>query len=675
MLADSNPIGLFITAIFLLITGITELVVHWSTVWAEIKEVFDDAVEFLRTKFGTLILILLGPLGIFIEIALHWQTLWDGIKSVTTDGVDFFTQTIPAAFDDVVSWFQALPGRVLSVLSSFLDTVFAPLLQAGTWLESHIWSLIDTWFVQVPLRIATALGDFFTAAFAPVLKVGTWLEDNVAQPVLTWFTQLPSRVATDLGDFLGTALAELAGVGTWLEKNVWSPIESFFSGLGTRIATVAGDMWDGVYDAFVTVFNDLIKVWNDSIGSVNFSIPGWVPGVGGDSFGFPKITPIAELTPTRSGGPGRRLLAVPRRRERSRIVHAQSGRQHRVDPGSVGSHRCERRLLVASVRQLGNALPRRGRHRRLDASGIIPAQGPEVLMAGAALLKLELGGLVLDLNDFCRNGFVIQTVDLGYATVRAVTNDLPGQDGADDQSTYFSSRTVQLSGAIVPSKAGSRTRAKDKLAPFLFPSARPTLVYALDCDVDARCLDMRVGQWSNPIDHPGNSTQFSVQWVCPNPISYGVSLNEVDLPLLAGSTEGFSFPHSFPLSFGESDGPSGAGAILNVGTYPSWPLLRIYGPCTDPSVIWVDPISGESLGIQVVFNGLVIADGDYVEVDPTGPTAYLNGDPMANQYNYIDFAATTWGQLAVGPNALRFTASGASVDCVCKVLWRNSYLD
>lgn len=298
------------------------------------------------------------------------------------------------------------------------------------------------------------------------------------------------------------------------------------------------------------------------------------------------------------------------------------------------------------------------------------------MSAGAYVLKLRLGNLELDLNDVDKTGFVISTVDVGMATPRSVTTDLPGQDGQDDQTAYFSFRTVQLNGAIVRRADGkSRTRAMDALAPFLAANARPTLLYALDTDVDVRCLTLRVSQWSNPIDHPENATAFSVQWVCPDPIAYGKSINEVDLGLSSGSEEGFTFPLSFPLAFPHSDGPTGAGIIINVGTYPAWPVLRIFGPCTDPAVIWVDPVSGESTGTQVVFSGLTVLDGDYVEIDTRARTALLNGNPMANRYNFVDFANTSWGQLLQGPNSLRFTASDASTDCVCKVLWRDPFLN
>lgn len=298
------------------------------------------------------------------------------------------------------------------------------------------------------------------------------------------------------------------------------------------------------------------------------------------------------------------------------------------------------------------------------------------MTAGAYVLKLALGTRVLDLMDFDNNGFIISEVDLGGPIPRKVVADIPGQDGQQDDTAYFSGRTIQLNGAIVPTVNGlSRTRAKDKLAPFLWPGVEPTLLYAMDFDVDVRCFGLKVGNLSNPIDHPVNASAFSVQWTCPDPISYGVPTNEVDLTVVAGSSVGFSFPISFPLAFGTSMGPSSGSAVLIGGTYPTWPVLRFFGPITAPSLVFFDG-AGNPTGTQVMFtNGLTIAAGDYLEVDTKNKTAVINGDPMASRYNFLDFANTVWGQLFPGPNVLRYSASGGSPSSTCAVLWRDAFLD
>lgn len=289
-------------------------------------------------------------------------------------------------------------------------------------------------------------------------------------------------------------------------------------------------------------------------------------------------------------------------------------------------------------------------------------------------LLLALGPLSLDLND-TDLGFIVSEFDPGAPQPRAVVTDLPGQDGQDDQTAYFSTRTVQINAALTPDAEGnSRSAVFDTLAPFLAPGARPTLTYAADTDVAPRLLNLRVSQWSNPIDHPGNASAFSIQWVCSDPIAYGLTQDESTVPFSTGSTEGRTYPRIYPLTYPGGGGAPGEATIVNVGTYGAWPILRIFGPCANPAIYWLDPITLLPLGPQVVFTGMNITDGNYVEVNTKNRTALLNGLPSSNQYSFLDFAATTWGPLQPGATVLRFAPSSASTDSEVVLLWTPAYL-
>ena len=269
-------------------------------------------------------------------------------------------------------------------------------------------------------------------------------------------------------------------------------------------------------------------------------------------------------------------------------------------------------------------------------------------------LRLELGSTVLDLNNVDATGFIISTVDLGFAAPRAVTTDLPGIDGVFDETAYFSSRTIQLTGAIVPAAGvGSRSAVMDTLAPFIAANARPTLVYSFDSDTPERRLDLRVGQWGNPIDHPTNATAFAVQWVCPSPFAYSAITNEVDIPFATGSPAGRVYNRTFPQTYPTGGFVGGDAIVTPMGTAASWATLRIFGPCTNQAVYWLDPTTATDLGVQVVFIGLTVADGDYIEVDTRAKTALLYADPMASRYSFVDFSNTAWGPLQPGPNLLK----------------------
>jgi hypothetical protein len=132
---DTNPIGLIITAIGLLLIGIVYLATHWQQVWSDIKGWFDDAVRFLRSGFGDLVLLIAGPIAPILFLALHWQQLWNDAKTFASEAwgviksdilqplADFFTITIPGAFNGVVSFFTSLPGKIASVAKGMWDGI------------------------------------------------------------------------------------------------------------------------------------------------------------------------------------------------------------------------------------------------------------------------------------------------------------------------------------------------------------------------------------------------------------------------------------------------------------------------------------------------------------------------------------------------------------------------
>jgi hypothetical protein len=53
-------------------------------------------------------------------------------------------------------------------------------------------------------------------------------------------------------------------------------------------------MWDGITAPFKAAVNGIAGIWNSTVGSLHFSIPGWVPGVGGKGFDAPTIPTLAQ---------------------------------------------------------------------------------------------------------------------------------------------------------------------------------------------------------------------------------------------------------------------------------------------------------------------------------------------------------------------------------------------
>lgn len=164
-ISDANPIGLIALAVAGLVVGITLLVTHWKAVWGVVKQVADDAWNFIYNGFGKFLLPLLGPAGLIalgaIELAQHWKTIWGGIKQVASDFnqwivndfghslTNFFTQTIPHVFDAFVGFVHS---RLISPFETGLNNL-------GQWIGNRFVIPVDRLFTQtIPNAFHTAVG-------------------------------------------------------------------------------------------------------------------------------------------------------------------------------------------------------------------------------------------------------------------------------------------------------------------------------------------------------------------------------------------------------------------------------------------------------------------------------------------------------------------------------------
>lgn len=68
-------------------------------------------------------------------------------------------------------------------------------------------------------------------------------------------------------------------------EGVWN----FIKGIPDAIAGLGSRLFDVITWPYRTAFNFVSDAWNRTIGGVGFSVPDWVPGIGGRGWSFPKM--------------------------------------------------------------------------------------------------------------------------------------------------------------------------------------------------------------------------------------------------------------------------------------------------------------------------------------------------------------------------------------------------
>jgi len=104
---------------------------------------------------------------------------------------------------------------------------------------------------------------------------------------------------------------------TWFQsiwKAAWGGIKTaavavwdWLRALPGNIASVFSSLASAISAPFRTAFNAVASIWNNTVGSLSFHIPSWVPGIGGDGFSMPKI-PKFHSGGILPGAPGQESL-------------------------------------------------------------------------------------------------------------------------------------------------------------------------------------------------------------------------------------------------------------------------------------------------------------------------------------------------------------------------------
>lgn len=111
-------------------------------------------------------------------------------------------------------------------------------------------------------------------------------------------------------------------------KAVWDWLRAVPDNLGKAFGKIAGV----ITAPFRAAFNLIADIWNNTIGALHFSIPDWIPGIGGKSIDFPDI-PKFHSGGVVPGMPGQEVLAVLQAGET--VTPASQSRSRRGPGGTV----------------------------------------------------------------------------------------------------------------------------------------------------------------------------------------------------------------------------------------------------------------------------------------------------------------------------------------------------
>ena len=173
---NAATLGL-VAAAMVVIAGIVWVATHWKQTWADIKHWFDDAVNFLRSGFGTLVVLITGPFAPLLLLALHWQQVWSGIKDAASTVWDFLR-------DNVFSPLQAIFQTAVIGPLQTLGTIWAFIWGGIQAIVQGVWNILKPIFDAIGTAIHDIVGGVSSIASLPG-KIGGGIAHDL-NPV-NWF--------------------------------------------------------------------------------------------------------------------------------------------------------------------------------------------------------------------------------------------------------------------------------------------------------------------------------------------------------------------------------------------------------------------------------------------------------------------------------------------------------
>lgn len=333
-----------------LATGINNIIesVDWTNLGVVLGAKFSILIKMLGGLFATLDWVSLGS-----ALADAFMGLWNSIDwaqaaKMLSDGVIGLLTTISTAIKKI-DW-QKIGNDVAIFIASVdwngvSDALFDGIGAALGGIAAFIWGLIEEawgsvvdWWHEVAYEDGSfTIEGLLDGIWEAMKGIGTWISEHIFQPFIEGFKDAfgihsPSTVMAEMGGYLISGL--LNGITTaWATLKKWiadalQAITTAFTNAFNNVKKIVSTIWNGILSAIKTVINGIIgaingmisgivKGINAVIGALNklsFTIPDWVPSLGGKSFGFSIGTISAPQIPYLAQGavipPNKEFLAV-----------------------------------------------------------------------------------------------------------------------------------------------------------------------------------------------------------------------------------------------------------------------------------------------------------------------------------------------------------------------------
>lgn len=253
------------------------------------------------------------------KIVLAISELWKNVlEPLIAWIVANVVPVITPILETMVKTVSSIIGTIADILSSIMETL-GGIIDFITGIFTGDWSLAWQGVQEIFTGIWNALTGFISGVWSTIKSIFTGAISTIVQFVKTGFNAAKTAITTIFGgirSFISNTWngikSTVIGAVNVLKSyvlNGFNYMKSGISGVMNTILSIISGIWRGIYNVarscinFIlsgiqSMVNGIIGGFNSMIRALNhlhFSIPDWVPGLGGRSLGF-NLSTISRVS-------------------------------------------------------------------------------------------------------------------------------------------------------------------------------------------------------------------------------------------------------------------------------------------------------------------------------------------------------------------------------------------
>lgn len=292
----------------------------FMTVFNAIKTAVLNVFNWLKSNWQTVLLIILGPIGLIIlgflkykdQIFAVFMAIWEIIKMVWNGIVTVITwawnNVIKPIWDLLVAYITNILIPYWKLVWEAVQTVWNAIVAVIRWAWENvikpIWDLLYAYITEVLVPMWGKIWEAVVACWTfmqPIFEaIWNYITTTLVPVFQTIWDKVSSVFSTVVSIIQGAWNKVKSGFDTvkgWVQS-----LMDTFSGIKDKISSAFSTVGDAISKPFKTAFNAVSGFWNKTLGKVSFKVPDWIPGVGGKGFSFPQMPTLYKGVRNFGGG-------------------------------------------------------------------------------------------------------------------------------------------------------------------------------------------------------------------------------------------------------------------------------------------------------------------------------------------------------------------------------------